>query len=918
MTKPKYKSAATSRRFKSLGQGLYRSEDRIQERARTELDGIKLAKLQQEEVSKNFISGLQTSHKFEEGVLLEKQKLENEARKNKFEAFKKFAETSVEKLQGEYKLAEKSAKFWEAFAPQFAKDMGKLAEGGLHFLDRYRGQKQIESLYASGILDQLTDQQEAANFSVVKNANADGWKLDPEAANTLHDKTFRASTVYASKALATWYKENKELIRTDAIKSYEAIGGEKYGEHNALEVQKFNAMMLMEKAGISAVSEGGKTILETASSIGVQDRNNFIKVRRVGETETRIEDQLKTINGLAFDVDDEKSMETYRTNIHQLAQIVKNGYFKDSNGKIRTPYDSPYSVADSMDQALKYLIDKDIKTLTRDKLERILAFDIPDTGTGEKTPYSKKHAVRSEAILDYFDKKKTELESRAEDAIKANSVNSYSSFEKEFNEQAWKEEGKDYERWRLEKINWIMDNPDFTDKHRNAALAKLSYNWKDHEEAKVYANIELAIMDGDMDRAMDWLSTVTDLKDREKLLSKITGLKELTELGPIGQTGVTGFAGVSKQNLNKYNATQTWIPTAFKQRGLSDSAVRSHQEMDEVWIAKYLENRKTMSVKDAYDAANLYIETEWKEGETNPDSLFYRKPSDLKGNDQRMVFPRHQDHDVNLLNDWNNRDTISENEADKYDWDTLESDQVETIIRKDPSLLSNYNEHKDILRHPRFINGKELKSFAKQLKAIDRHEIDITTKVYGQKRNQAAGFDIPPQVITFSRLTGMPVIEIMRGLVKNNEKKYDFLEGVSDLLSDDSEVFGSLNHGGKKVGNIRIINNSSLVGSNAYYSIKNQRIVPTRKEVRYAIDNNLTVNQAFSRKTGITWTKDADGNYSFTDTEGYIRNGGLNLPSDLTPTQLIQGMNLRLSNTFIKDFEKKKRKILTENDYTTP
>ena len=90
-----YKGAATSRSFKQLGAGLRAGEDRLREQRKIEADSIKLAKLQSAQASKAKIGGIETAGRFEEGVLKEKQNLENEARQNSYEAFKKFAEKDI-------------------------------------------------------------------------------------------------------------------------------------------------------------------------------------------------------------------------------------------------------------------------------------------------------------------------------------------------------------------------------------------------------------------------------------------------------------------------------------------------------------------------------------------------------------------------------------------------------------------------------------------------------------------------------------------------------------------------------------------------------------------------------------------------------------------------------------------------------
>ena len=89
MATRKFKSHATSRRFKERGVGAQASERRLTEQTTRNVESIKLAKIQSKEASQNFISGLSDKLRFEEGVLSEKHKLEGKVRQHKFAALQK-------------------------------------------------------------------------------------------------------------------------------------------------------------------------------------------------------------------------------------------------------------------------------------------------------------------------------------------------------------------------------------------------------------------------------------------------------------------------------------------------------------------------------------------------------------------------------------------------------------------------------------------------------------------------------------------------------------------------------------------------------------------------------------------------------------------------------------------------------------
>ena len=101
--KRSYRPSRTSVGFRPIGQSLQRSEERLKEQARINIDAIRLAKEQHKEATNINISGLADAGRFQQKVLQEKQTLENAVRNRQYEALSVKASRDVDRLEGEAK-----------------------------------------------------------------------------------------------------------------------------------------------------------------------------------------------------------------------------------------------------------------------------------------------------------------------------------------------------------------------------------------------------------------------------------------------------------------------------------------------------------------------------------------------------------------------------------------------------------------------------------------------------------------------------------------------------------------------------------------------------------------------------------------------------------------------------------------------
>ena len=895
MAKSRYKPGGERRGFKRLGEGLRASESRIQEQQKIQIDSLRLAALRQKEIDNQFISGLSDKHRFEEGVLREKQELENKARTRKYEAFQKFAETDVARMEGEAKDLEKKAQFWKDFAPKFAENLGKLAQGTWYAQDRIRGEAELEKLRKSGVLNKITDQATLANFQLGEHVKQDTYKLDPDQANVLHDKTFKISTHWAAKRVAQWYKENKSLVRSDAIAAWEARGDVKYGYDNALEVQELSARLLLERLGLSPKSEGGREILDMASNMGREDKKKFWDSHQYKLSDERIQDTIGNLSSLKLRDNtpgsDGKPSDAaqFKSGIHTLAQQYKNGYHKSGN-TITNPYDHPMTVADSLDKAKRAFIDHNIKTLTREDVEYILAIDIPDTGKGEKiVPFDKKHPVRAESILNDFDEAKAKQHNQLQNAQKQKGIATLNTFKEKVKAyEAVEGQDKGTKPWneqRLEWINEIMEDSSHTAETRNQALFLIDFDPTNHNIAEVYVDIKRALTDGNTKEAMRLLRGIEGSDQKTNIQEEIKLFEELNDHGELHQTGKSGIYAISKHHKNLLEGEEKSNALTGVKGKISRSAERAAFHMDSIWLENYKESRKKkVPIDEAIRIADDHVKELWNQGEPVGDKagtgIFARTRGD--GETNQWIYSYWQDHDSKVLADYSKR-TVSADEAKNGNWATLTADTIDSISTGDPSLISNYDQVEDIIKHPRFINTEQAQRLSDQINRLSQ----INVRAIGEGDN--IELDVPESIILAAKYSGgkYTVTDIINKVFDAKKENWTFLKDTPKVLQDSSTAV-LLNSDTK----LNYIEPKNVTGNSYFNAAKANGILPMRRKIRKYINEDMSTEEIFSELTGVTWEVEPGIGLRFSDNEGFLKNGGLEMPLGMTPTQLLMDTGL--------------------------
>jgi len=877
MAKQKFKSAATGGRFKQRGQGLRAAEERIKEQRRTEIEGIKLAQLQHKEISSNFISGIDNAQRFELGVLDEKQKLENKVRQHKYDALSKLAETDVKRLEDEAKAKQKTADWWADFAPKFAKNLGTLATGTLQFADAYRGQKQWEALKASGILDEITDQKEEVNNLIFGRITKDGHSGDPDENNTLHDKTWKVSTHWASKRLAQWYKENKALVRSDVIASWEARAGKgTYGESNAVEVHKFNAHQLLTQLGISPTSQGGKEILEMSTQLGREDQKTFANIRKSEETATRINLQLKDLKGLKVGSDE------FKIAFDELVNLHKHGYFKTDKG-VSTPYDNPRSVADGLELAYTAYIDSNLKNLDEGKLNEVLATIIPDTH-GEHVAFKDKHPVRSERLVEYFRKKKKQQIEGLKSKKESEGLAEYTALETDFNNEVWKttKEGEqpiDYSTWRLQKIDEISKNKKYTDTTRSLAYNLLAFDPKNHDIAGAYTYISRELKNGNYAEAAAKYHTLS--ADEQRAMNK--EFKVFTDIENSGYTykKKSGMAAVYAKNEGLIKQEQTGA--FFGGNDPGSNALEKLDQINEAWVNKFeYWQGEGKSDKVAAQLADDYIAAEWKAGKDDETGKHWLHRSEPTKPGEKVEFTDLKDTNTIALENAKAVDDLRKAEIDHM---VMSEDTVE-------HLITNQDQHEKIPGY----DGNPLSLFKSKEFVTDKSLNTLLGQIENAQKNKTKGgdFNIPNNIHKFQEIYRnndghqVPMHRLLEKIFEQRDIDIKIPAGsdAATSIMNDQRGFKSYNQTAVKYYQAHIASTGKL---------------PIKKHIRKYLttnpddtpDTNYTVLDLFSDSTGISWEQGEDGRYQFSDRDGMLRNGGLDLPLNMTPTEMLDMFGFR-------------------------
>ncbi len=937
MARIKYTPAQERRRFKEQGQGLRAGEQRIQEQAQIGIDAKKLAALRQEKLDNQFISGLTSKHNFEEGVLREKQELEGKARTRKYEAFQKFAETDVARMEGKAKDLEKKAELLKDFAPKFAANLSKLAVGAWGFQDKLKGMARLNEMYDNGLLKNITDGTGDASYGVGKDINLDRSKLRKEGnhdQSNLLGKIFNGNSHWLSLKMAKFVKENRELIRDDIIASF---GEEFYTENNAVELQRFGMHQIMEQMGVSPRSAGGVQMLEQATNIGLLDRRNIIGKKNAGLTESLL-DKGKENLGIALRAyfTDRNDPEKVRKVTNDLSLMINtqmenhlSGTFIE-NGKLITPASGPRNKQEIYSTIIQNIIKNNYKWMTREQVEELLAMAVPKLEGEKKTEaYDKKFPTLAKTQLDNYDSLKRDQDEKSNNLQIQKSINRMNEINTDYNEKYKDKPPSKYDKFKL--VNEVMRDPLLRDKQKTEILSNWGVDYENLKDVPYIALIHNYIVDGNTKEVVKLLnSKEIEPAQKIRILRQVDALTKLQNLGPL-------FAGSTKPGIlsffekadNVFNGLQEVYEGTSQGKGLTSSGVIAKSDYKSLAIETYLEaidkeNGLGMSTKEAVIHTKKTLDKEWGDGNDGIDKgklgkgRFARKLVTVDGK-RVWLFPRHMDIDATVYANFTNELDDDEMKGEGA-WMTLTEAGLIELLSKDPDsiMTDSYTDVNQIITHNRLTNKKEMVWFGKQLENFRLNHSSMK-----DNKTIKADFDIPKGFHVVADYLGMNVVDVVNRWIAAHETdpKWSFLKDVRMPKSTDEKnllqfLRDDKTHGRNDVG-AKYVNDIKQVSGT----------LPKKKEIWEYLENlesgkdrNTALVDLFKKRTNISW-EEVDGNFVFSDTNGYLANGGIDLPTNADPTALLNSLGFD-PQSLITKYDKrveniKKRKAFWDSIYKT-
>tara|TARA_R100000152_G_C6780677_1_gene213728 strand:+ start:819 stop:3614 length:2796 start_codon:yes stop_codon:yes gene_type:complete len=313
--------------FKGPGSRLQISEQRLKQQADERIDAMKLAKLQKQEQDKSVLGDMSDNARFEEKVLSEKQRLEGAVRKHKFDAFKKYADTSVNKLLGIAEEKKKEADHWAQLAPKAAAAAGKLAKGLYDFSEYLEAQSLNDQAIDNGMFNLHDKEYSETRYKLYLDWLKEQDNIDVNDYIThdkfLNDFAGKDNQAFANKSLND-IKTNKATYQQNVQSYVTQVLGEKWTKDSAAKWYNWAGYEHLRHLGIKPSSRGGREILGVYRQWGSLERNRLINEDKVKKTQYQME-------FISQDLDAETDPKMKIVLFNALTKITDRGTFKDVN-----------------------------------------------------------------------------------------------------------------------------------------------------------------------------------------------------------------------------------------------------------------------------------------------------------------------------------------------------------------------------------------------------------------------------------------------------------------------------------------------------------------------------------------------------------------------------------------------------------
>tara|TARA_Y100001963_G_scaffold105337_1_gene145402 strand:+ start:963 stop:3881 length:2919 start_codon:yes stop_codon:yes gene_type:complete len=926
MARRKFKSSATSRGFRGIGQGLQSSRRELQEQARINIDALKLAKEQHKENTNIHIKGLTNAAEFEEGILREKQGLENKVRERKYEALSIKADRDVDRLKGEAEEKRKYAEHWAQLAPKAAAAAGKIAQGAYEFGSYLEAQKLQDLARENGAFDfqieEIDVTQLKINRNVLNELKAEN-NLSVDVGNALYDSTFKKSSNNKFGLLALkGINENKE-----AEKAFVELIAQKAKVNitasNADEIYKFAAYEKLRLLGVNPNSKYGKQIIEKFLGWGRLKAQKLYDVHTAQNTEDALNKGTETVAGMKSQTG-ENEIKLMGQNFNGLVYKAQLGTYKDDRtGQITRTLNG---LGEAFEITGVHMMETQARSFNDAQDVRDFFGRICTPGTGEDTKtcvtWLQRHPNRVEKIVDAYTAEINRLKRNENAGLDAEGVrlgsevrgliNDFNTAEKD-GENPFAEGTDARERLNhllIEKINGSKASATVKSQLLTTTTL-LSESASKHSDKYAFVNGILTDKGdniNDEDAKLISIARFNSLTKAERdalrpefeFLQNVAGYTYRSSSGTV----YNGQAAVQARSFKIVQDGEGAAGTGSSGRTLSPSgnlaAERFGQRVNEkanelirLNPTKY-GNNKNAAVEDAF----VFVKAEYDKGAAKGaeygEGEFARRPGILGpvGSTQKhMVYKEFElggSEDLQLLKEElaAAKDGTYAAASRELRNKNIESFSPETVTNQ---LKFNINPEVDILTDPRFVsphNVELLVKYANERKAMG----PIDDPYFSDDPNYGKVTiprDVHNNVKAYADFNNIPMDEAYNRLFKlwgHEKSRWPTSQATACQIQNQGKYVKEVNQ----------------PGYTAYNCAKAQHILPMTPAVREALKGK-GVAQIFREDNGVNWVKKGRV-YEISDPKKFYDAGGINvLIRDGIPANVLQTLGFIDSDVDIGD-----------------
>ena len=873
MGKRKYTPGRNKISFSPIGQGLQQSRYEIQADAKRRSDAVKLSRQQQWEADQSKISSQANKAKFEQGVLIEKQKLAQAIRDRQYEALAIKADRDVGRLKGEAKLKKDYAE-WEAkygpFAPKSLENIKKLV-GGVYEFNEYLEFKGLNKAYEkAGLFDLADKEANEVRTKLYKNwlkeqnkvASPEAWDLFIRNFQGKDNVLFSSEILDIMKKNKNFYVQNvKSFINdldTKSEKDKKALGFTEgsLGWTKGTVVDHFEdaGYMHLDHLGIDARSKGGRRILAQYRAWGTLERNKLENEDRVNQTKQNIAQNIRALKH-------EPTGEVDQVQFETLVNSILKGTFTDGKGNFYHVTNKAEAVQIALERYVSEY-HEDFRTEEEVRLW-IDKFVIPgDSEKGDKAvSLTKKLGNRVDLVVNSWvtgnDRKRKlkRAQTEAEDTQFEN------AFDQRFSEALRKNQENpgsvDMDQFWIKEVDRASKQVGGSERSQNYVYKAANIQLTARDHVGTWVSIRQLQEEGDWVGAAALYGRLTPAVQK-RLAPQFEKLDFANQAGMV-HGNKYGYPAMFSKAKAIHLAGES---TGTGGRSLSDSGVQSYGMMADRVIVQAIAiqaDHPNLTKKQALDKAWEIEEDLYNQGHDKRNPFEYGEGPYARRHgifettgkkEKRYIYKNapsdyDDDEDIHAIQlerlqagDYRK----AREEIRNLDIQVYSADTVRTLSK---AGFKDYNEWID---DPRFVSPKTINDFISLAKSYASGNIAFESVT------------IPENITTLAKLTHRSEIQVVNDLMA----KW-IPEGETDLrFSDDGQGASMKRNGGQW------IRPENVLGTTMIDAAKAQFILPKDQEVHFNIDEGLGIEESFLAKHGISI--DDLGNYS--DTNLFLKEGG--------------------------------------------